>query len=681
MNEIIIGILIFSWLLGNAIGSFSYQFISDKHKVNRLLSPIYLFTSNLLLFIFLFIIRWSISAFQYASTPNLIFTVFVACIFILPVSVASGLTFTSFTRNSKTSKIYLLESIAAFIGGLLFTFLLAGQFDSIAISLYLVAIVSFFLFFDKKLEKAALSLILVAVLLLIAYFTAPGIVRISNELAWGKNTTLLSAKNSKFGNIVKVSNGELTTLYYNGKTKAYSLSSLYDEESILPLLVSPQFSNILILGYTPLAILPNFLKVNPKSITIVTIDKELYSGFNNETTEENTKISIKFMDPFRWTKSSQKKYDLIIIRKELPSTMAENRFFTKLFYTSLKHSLTKEGVVYFNIDYEENKIDSTTMNNIRILYNTMEPCFMHVSMLAASKFHFFGSDVKLNLSNQSFLARMRNIKFESDVINSGFIKHYLSDFKTKQINTITTKFKLDTINKHFDMTIYYNNLKKWFKIHVKDSIIYLLGLAAVILILLVKKRKIVSEEFFNKKSSLLLFSMGFTSMAGEILLLNFYQSVTGYVYYMYALLISTYMLGIGFGSIYVLTLKVDRELLRKILPFTIPIWIIFIEVLYLYEPIHFTQLTILSVVIFAFNFIGGMDIGMVFKLEASTMEEKGENDCNIATSLYSFDLLGAAIGALLIPAIMLPTLGHIATSVTVTILALYICFLTARRKA
>ena len=126
---------------------------SNKLKKAQILIPALLTISNVVLVILIFLIRWSFSLFQYEAMPNLTFLILLSFAFIFPISFLIGYTFTAFTTRTEykaVSYVYFIESLGAFLGGILFTFLIAGRLDAILVSSILVIISLMFMALHGK---------------------------------------------------------------------------------------------------------------------------------------------------------------------------------------------------------------------------------------------------------------------------------------------------------------------------------------------------------------------------------------------------------------------------------------------------------------------------------------------------------------------------------------------------
>jgi hypothetical protein len=148
---------------------------------------------------------------------------------------------------------------------------------------------------------------------------------------------------------------------------------------------------------------------------------------------------------------------------------------------------------------------------------------------------------------------------------------------------------------------------------------------------------------------------GFAASSFEILLLISFQIIYGYVYFLTGVIISIFMAGLAFGAI--LGYKVLRGSdFRNFIFVQLCIGgyaLIFPLVLTSLNSIAANSYLVHAVFSFA-TFAFALCIGAEFALGSRL--QKGSVS-TIASNLYSVDLVGSAIGALLVTAYLIPLLG------------------------
>ncbi|MEJ2545652.1 MAG: hypothetical protein P8Y99_16435, partial [Calditrichaceae bacterium] len=174
--------------------------------------------------------------------------------------------------------------------------------------------------------------------------------------------------------------------------------------------------------------------------------------------------------------------------------------------------------------------------------------------------------------------------------------------------------------------------------------------------------------------------LGFTSLSTEILILLIFQILHGYVYQQLAILIAAFMAGISLGTY--LSLKYSSKKLRLTIRqlFLLHLAIaVFVGLM----PFFFKELDTILIpsfhaiafpVVFIFiALLAGSLGGYQFPL-AGKLFHNNANSENMGI-LYSLDLLGAMIGALLLSSIIIPLSGIINTSMLIAGLNIFIACL------
>ncbi len=158
---------------------------------------------------------------------------------------------------------------------------------------------------------------------------------------------------------------------------------------------------------------------------------------------------------------------------------------------------------------------------------------------------------------------------------------------------------------------------------------------------------------------------GFTEISLEVVVLISFQVFYGYVYHELAVLITAFMLGLAMGSLifHKYTIQpLTRWLffLQAGLSLLCLLWLGITYGLHQYKSlVHYPYLFNLLFPLF----LGctGLLGGIQFLTASETYRSLGKNIKETAATLYSTDLLGSALGALLTSLVFLPLLGIPAT--------------------
>ena len=662
-NELILSILFFSWFIGTSLGSSLYRYIPGFIKIPNQYAAILVFTLNILLLIHIVLIRFIYSCFQYQSEPNLIYLSTLFFILAFPVSFLTGTGLTALIREYRKtlSYIYFIEGIAASIGGIIFTFLIAGYFDAIIVVSLFIFVSSLFFIKDTHIKVSGKILILTASALIL--ICSPFIVNFSRILEWRQNDKIITSIESKYGYIAEIENDRLRTTYYNGMVLAHSgAQTFYEEEAILPLLSHGTPKSICIIGYAAPGFLEEIMKYKPDEITIIFLDEILSEMIKGFTT--NKDITLKFIvgEPISSLYKIKEKYDLIYVNISLPKTITYDVYYSDFFYKKLSKLLNTDGIVTLNVPYEENSLNSYSLNNLKIIMNTLSHVFSFVDIAPSEEFYFFASNSKPKLLKNTILQNLDKSDLYLKYLNSAYIKHYLDKERVSQYLKIIGSSDNTDINSLFSLKIYNNNLKKWITNNLSNSWVILIILILGFLYLFKRYFNFIRIHLLFSRNSISMFFIGLVSIVGEIMLLDYYQMISGSLYYLYGLITALFMLGLGIGGLfrYSYKNKVIKTLRFSFLPLLS--WLAGIEILYLSTKYEFLEkLLTINILVFVWNFLGGASLGFLFNSFSSMRESSGISGEAAVSELYSVDLLGSALGALITGPLLMPILGHAMT--------------------
>jgi len=152
-----------------------------------------------------------------------------------------------------------------------------------------------------------------------------------------------------------------------------------------------------------------------------------------------------------------------------------------------------------------------------------------------------------------------------------------------------------------------------------------------------------------------MFTCGFSASAIELLLLITFQIVYGYVYHVAGILITLFMAGLAIGPIiqkrYVRSPNLGHFIILQSIIGMFPLLLMFsLTLIRSIHPasgfIHFLFLILMLII----SILTGIFFAFASKLQKGKIPE-------IASGIYSSDLIGSAVGALLFAALLFPLLG------------------------
>jgi spermidine synthase len=671
-NELIIGLFLGIWMGLTATGAF-LAVQSSKFKVQRMLSktkstidhrpstieyniPLSLI-SILPLFTLFLLVTLRYSLVPYGIMPGLGMTALVIFLALLPFCLVSGMLFpgmvqslSALTGKNLLPEGYALESAGSIIGGLLFSLvfiLIFPPYESLVLlssfSLLIISLLSFIL---KRLVRAALTLILSSLVFLMP--TVPEIAKFLDQKQFNKQD-VIEIKSSPVGMLaVSKTDGQIF-IYENGVPVSLGEDVISREESVhYALLMHPSPDKVLIISGAASGSIEEALKYSPSTIDYVDRNPWLLRMIGKfRTLPQDSHVSYFYEDARIFLQKSDKKYDVILVNISEPESAEMNRYYTVEFYKLLKNKLNPGGIISVSTPAAGNYMNETSRLVHSVIFNTLKSVFSQVRIIPGAEDYFLASD---SLLEQSIFNNYDSSGIKNDYVNPFYINETLlkmrSDLIMKDIHPDTQ------INSDLKPYVFSLFLKQWMeRFKITPWLISLILLLLLILSLI-----------FLGPLNLGLFSGGFTASGLEFILLIWFQVIYGYVYQMTGAIFALFMAGLVLGS-WILGSRLKQKTFKGFLMIQ-GIFAVFAALiaalLFLSSPSPPPPFpapmpqSMLMPLILVLVFLTGLLTGTQFSYSAhlrktSIIKSSGES--------FSADLLGSAIGILLVSVYLVPQLG------------------------
>jgi spermidine synthase len=293
----------------------------------------------------------------------------------------------------------------------------------------------------------------------------------------------------------------------------------------------------------------------------------------------------------------------------------------------------------------EGYLSATARSQVSSLYNTASAVFSHVLILPGQKSYFITSDGPLSDDIPGLLF--------SKGIKTGYIGYYFSGDISKERMSSLMKLLDPNIPRNTDLNPYIMRVayEGWFAKYSSYPLIFFIALAGFFTIYLTRLRQ---EEF-------VLFTSGFVNMGSEILTIFCFQILLGFLYMKISLIITVFLAGlipgILFGQRY-------KGIIRRNLIISDGLLVL---LLILFSGLIFTFSQVLNELFFySFAFLISALCGFQFPLVAGAHG----NGNTVAARAFSVDLVGAALGNILLSALLIPFLGIIASCAALIVIKL-----------
>jgi spermidine synthase len=641
-NELDIGITLSLWLIYVGLGSYTatkvrhrYAFIISFILVAILAQPIALAIKAIRPALLL----------EPGETVSLISTVLSTAVSLFPLCFVIGAQFplaVSYSGGSNAAgKVYGLEALGAFIGGVLFTFVISARIGAMELCL-LIALINILIAAYVSRKKI---LILVLIIPLSFYFMFH---KIAVSLPW-HGMELAQTVESRYGEIAVVKVREQSSVYTNGHL-IFTYPDIQSEElrAHLSMTLHPLPSKVLVIGGSP-GTLKEFLKYPVEGVDFVELDPKIVEvSFELLSTEDryavkDRRIRIIVEDGRRFIKRLKiPAYDLIVLNLPPPSTANINRFYTSDFFTEAKGVLKDRGLLFLTIPQSTGYIGRSMQTASGSIYNSLKSVFRHVELTAQEYGGLFASGAPIDTDRETLENRFIKRKITTKHFNRYIFRDAFSplnvDYVRKRLGD--TKF----INTDIQPSAYLYNLMLWAEVHGGMALKGLLGVRGwhIISILVIALMAIFFLIFRRNKRVIYysVFTSGFSGMSIVLTAILVYQAIYGYIYEMIGILSATFMIGLWAGAS--LTRHTKRALKKLFYLELITI------TLALVAPVFFKAEPLFYLLILLSGTITGAQFSTA-NLSIGEPEAGGR--------LYGMDLIGSFLGAFIPPMILVPLFG------------------------
>jgi spermidine synthase len=715
-NEFSIGVILANWLLLEAFGSFFLGRKVEKfqNKLETYTLITLLFSISLLVAIYLIRILKGMMGVSVGESIGFLPMFISSFLILLPVSVLHGLLFTfschiysifSTQDASTTGRVYAYETVGMVIGGIGCTFLLVPYFDTFqAVSgiatLNSVICLALLLPYWKTGRYQNITLMVTSImtfLFLVLTTQAHKLHTYSITAQW-QNQDIVHYQNSQYGNICVIKNEDQYIFFQDGIPNIITpIPDIPFVEAFvhLPLLAHPEPKKLLILSGGAGGVINEAIKhPSIETIEYAELDPliiDLIRKFPTPLTESelnDRRVIIKHMDGRLLLKTTQNKYDLILIGVTEPSNLQTNRFYTKEFFSLARERLNERGILVLGLSGSLSYATEELKNLNSSIFHTLKSVFPYIRAIPGYGTNLFllsDSREILNLETTQILKRLHQRNIKTNVIIPWHIEQTLhqgwqgwfDDYikgSSQKVNSdfypIGVFYSISHWNKLFAPSIHWL-FKLFERINLKSIVLVFVFILLVYFIIPLKRNR-----FFRGSITLAIFTTGFAGMIFDLMLIFAFQSIYGHVFSWIGLLVASFMAGAACGAMLVVIImdrikdcfKFFSGIELGIIFFSIGcLAIVLIPNTFIGGPDAFFLFRSLFLVI---SFISGFLIGSQFPLANKLYLRDGTSITKTAGTLYSADLLGGWFGGVLGAVVLLPLLGLVGTCITVGLLKL-----------
>lgn len=703
-NELSLGVTLAAWLFWGGLGSLVMGPLLGRRVRKKLRTFI---LGEVLLGLFLpisvvlvrFIPTWmNVASGEIIGTLPMIASSFMV---VCPITFLGGTLFVlgcEIYRRQTTDEaipigyVYILEAGGATIGGITASFFLIRLFPSLSLALGLAVVNALFAFLlALRGERAAARITAMLLCTFIVGLLFSQKIRLYTLQRQWRSYNLLTSSNSIYENITVVSRDKVLSFFTNGLL-AFTVpdTATIEKRAHIPLLEHPNPERVLLLGGGASGITEEILKHRVERIDYVEIDPllvELARRYLGDDWMEHPQVEVIIMDGRLFVKQTDRTYDVAILNMPEPHTAQANRFYTVDFYRELTPVLSDDGIFCFSIYSNPNYMSREAREFYVSLKKTLESVFEEVLITPGATNFFLASKKQGILTDdwRELLERAGRRGVETRYVRDYYLFADFSHERFQQTLQALTDAREIRINSDFKPATYYHNMVFWSTYFSKARYLMrrilgmvnerrtwgaLLVISGIILL--------PALLFLRRRSSFGILvpiaTTGFAEITFQFVTLLSFQILYGYVFYKLTLILTSYMLGLIFGGLWI-TKKMERgggtAKTYLFTQFSIVLYPLFLPLLFLVFS-HFRNGVTNSIgsnIVFPLlpvipGLIGGFQFPLANKLFISTRGTTGV----AAGMTYGLDMVGSCVGALLVSVFLVPIIGILNTCIQVSVL-------------
>jgi len=707
-NELTLGVILASWLILVAVGSFLIG--KSVEKVERKLEVFVVFQ-------LVFSVAFPSAIFLCRIFKNFLLATpgevlgflpifYSSLLILLPVTIPYGILFTYgcklYDLHAKENavsigKVYIIETVGSMIGGLLITFFLIQYLNPFTIAFSISLLNSlmpiFLLWLKPRSSRASLQKVLMIVSILFSFLFAYGLlpqtsssIHQSTIRSQWRGLNVIHNENSIYGNITVTKRGEQYTFFADSvpsiTTPVPDIASIEDFVHF-PMLFHEKPESILILNGGVGGMIHEILKYPVKRLDYVELDPlllKLVKEFPTPLTQSelsDKRVKIHYIDGRLFVQRTGGRFDIIFIGLPAPQSLQTNRLFSSEFFSMARGKMNSNGILAFTLPGSITYLSPELRDLNGCILDTLKNVYHHVRVIPGEVNLYLASDSDFlkNIPSNEISKRFEERKIKASLITRNYIEYRLNERWLKWFQQSMEGRKIH-VNSDFHPLAVFFNLSYWnslfspyltdvFKWYERSSLT--LSITKILLITIILATLFIKMPHLSRHSiTYSIFTTGLTGMIFNLAIIFAFQTLYGYLYHQIGLLIAIFMLGIASGSL-LITKRLDRIKKDSLLFLKTEMAIILFSILFPFVflmPSHHLGNKTISFILYGavliMSFLSGMAIGLQFplanKIYLSSYKGKGKLG-ETAGLLYGADLLGGFFGGLSGGILLLPILG------------------------
>ncbi|WP_319405559.1 hypothetical protein [uncultured Desulfosarcina sp.] len=636
-NEIVIALIFFCWLVFGGIGT-----VAAKGIRNRALrpSPPLLAILSCLLVIFavgqVVAIRWLRDLiFLHGTSVGFFPTLGYVAVTILPFALLVGfvLPYSLSVARCRSTRypgnwVYMADNAGDVAGAAVFSFALVHwltPFQTLLV-VHLPLLASLFRLESAFCRRSAAALIT-------AMLALGAGVAFEDRLLPAREGRRIHYAESRYGRIEVVESENLVTVFCDGVPSLFSQDQALAEEIVhFPLSQVDRPRRLLLISAVG-GMMAEVAKYRPERVDYVELDPlaarlQLRFGL----VEPIDGLTVIAQDARAYLSQISTRYDAILVTLAEPETFQVNRFYTAGFFELAKKHLAPGGVFSFGIDGVADYISETRQQKLSSLANTAGTYFNHVMLMPGQRLLFVCRDRPIGTDIPALL--------EQKGIDTRHIRRYyagdLTGQRIRQLNDAVDP----GIGQNLDLSPRLMRLSfvGWFARHGESPRWFALVLSAAVLAYLTR----------ISRPQWVLLTTGCVNIGAEMVAIFIFQVFYGYIYLQIGVLVTVFLAGLLPGAWAGGRFAGNRRRALMIGDLLLCLLLLMFALI-----LVVARQGMPAMVLYGFGLAVSFCCGFQFPV---VLMVSGDSTAAAANS-FSADLVGAAIGVLLVSLVLIPFLG------------------------
>jgi spermidine synthase len=702
-NELSIGVIFASWLLGVAAGGATGGRLARGRRGPELALRAGAAATAYVLPLQLTLIRasrWLVGA-PVGELIPLGPLVGLALLLGAPSSFCLGLTFApaaallagqrarpDATRGTgAVGAVYVFEAFGALAGGSLFSLVLAGRVPAFivaaAIAVLLTLLVAAVTRGSGRTRLAPrLSMLIPAALLVLLAWPLERWTQAVRWRAVQPGVELVAVADSRYENLVLGRLEDQFSIYGNGQVMGTFPDPVgVAQQAHLFMVEHPAPKEVLLIGGGVEGLAAELLRYPLRRLDYVSLDRvvttliEPYLPAPSAGALSDPRFQMHYGDGRYFVKRAPGPYDLVIVNVPEPQSAMINRFYTEQFFREVARILAPAGVFITRAGESFAYVGGEVGQYAGSVYHTLKQVFPEVIATPEGPTYFFASrrPGSITADPDVLAERYRSYGIENPHFSPELYRQVFPAEWVKFINDALQKQSTVALNTDERPVTYFYGLVLWDRYsgsHLAPVLLWLQGLdpVALVLVFAVAALAAASHQVFRSKDlrrslrrnlTWAVATTGCAAMAIELVLVYAFQNSFGYVYERVGLIVGFFMFGLALGGWWATRLTVRRpHLSLSGVLFLSAVLILFS--LFLPEGLSLLSRRGPSAQQVGFSllvWVSGLLTGALFPLAAHFLQRAGVRLAGAAGRLQWADHAGACVGAIATGVVLVPTVG------------------------